>query len=148
MASRSIGDLSPVMQVLCNRHLDRCRRDLELKKLGIDVFLTCTWRDGREQAALYDKGRTAESIAKGEKIVTRAKPGKSKHEVTDPTGHPSAEAYDVGLLQHGKLLWDDTAPGKEAWAMVGAHGQLVGLKWYGAPDAPFQEGAHFQNPEV
>lgn len=148
MASREIRDLSPRMQVLYNKFNDRCRRDPELLKRGAAVILTCTYRSNDEQQKAYNQGRTPESIARGEKIVTKAKPGESKHNCTAPNGAPAAEAFDVAILQNGKLLWDDTPHGVETWNMVGAHGQAVGLKWYGAPDAPFREGAHFQNPEV
>lgn len=139
MASRSIGDLSSPMQVLCNRHLDRCRRDTELRRRGVEVFLTCTFRDDEEQNRLYAQGRTTAG-----RIVTNAKAGQSAHNHKTPQGEPAADAYDLGILVNGKLVWDDS----EAWETVGAHGVTVGLKWYGAPGAKFPEKPHFQNPEV
>jgi peptidoglycan LD-endopeptidase CwlK len=140
MASRAIGDLSPAMQVLCNRHLDACRRDTELRRRGVEVFLTCTYRPDAEQARLYAQGRDPNVPGP---IVTNAKAGQSAHNRT-LNGKPSAEAYDVGILVNGKLVWDDA----DAWQAVGQYGTAAGLKWYGAPGARFPEKPHFQNPEV
>lgn len=148
MASREIRHLSTQMQILYNRFADRCRRDVELQKLGVTVLLICTFRDDEEQAKLYAQGRTAPG-----KVVTNAKPGQSAHNAKTPQGEPAAEAVDVVPLVHGKPLWsmsDDptTAVNEQfVWNRVGEHGQAVGLKWYGSPDAPFREGPHFQNPE-
>jgi len=147
MASREIKDLSPAMQVLYNKFVDRCRRDLWLLKQGVSVILTCTYRDDAEQARLYAQGRTAPG-----RIVTNAKPGKSKHNATTPQGRPAAEAFDVALLLNGKLVWvdDPATPDNEMllWERVGEHGGVVGLKWYGAPGAAFPEKPHFQNPDA
>jgi peptidoglycan L-alanyl-D-glutamate endopeptidase CwlK len=140
MASRNIGDLSQAMQVLYNRFNDRCRRDLELLKLGVSVLLVCTYRSAAEQDALYAQGRTAPGA-----IVTRAKGGQSKHNATTPQGRPAAEAFDVVPVVNGTPVWNDTDP---AWQMIGANGVAVGLKWYGSPGSPFRECPHFQNPAV
>lgn len=141
MASRAIGDLSPAMQLLCNRHLDRCRRDPELRRRGVDVILTCTYRPDEEQARLYSQGRDP---AVPGPIVTNAKAGQSAHNHKDAGGKPSAEAYDVAPLEAGKVAWGDSA----AWDLIGAHGVAAGLKWYGSPGARFPEKPHFQNPDA
>lgn len=149
MASRNIGDLSPAMQVLYNRFNDRCRRDVELLKLGVSVLLICTYRSNDEQDALYAQGRTKPGV-----VVTRAKGGQSKHNCTTSQGKPAAEAFDVAPVLHGKPMWidhdDPATPENELaiWQMLGAHGKAVGLKWYGAPGAAFKEFPHFQNPAV
>jgi peptidoglycan L-alanyl-D-glutamate endopeptidase CwlK len=149
MASREIRHLSDVMQVLYNKFNDRCRRDVELLKIGVTVLLICTHRDNEEQATLYAKGRTAPG-----KIVTNAKPGQSKHNATLPDGTPAAEAFDVVPLIHGKPVWadkdDPATPEDEAWIWqrVGEHGVAVGLTWYGSPGSKFPEKPHFQNPDV
>lgn len=149
MASRNIGDLSPTMQVLYNRFNDRCRRDTDLLKDGVAVLLTCTYRSDDEQTALYAQGRTAPG-----RIVTRAKPGKSKHNAVDVHGKPAAEAFDIVPLVNGKPLWtdhDDPATALDelaVWERIGAHGLAAGLKWYGLPTAEFREFPHFQNPEA
>lgn len=149
MASREIRDLSPAMQVLYNRFFDRCRRDIELQKMGVTVLLICTHRSGAEQDALYAIGRT-----KPGKVVTNAKAGQSAHNAETPQGKPAAEAFDVVPLLHGKPVWvdhdDPATPEDELWIWnrVGEHGQAVGLKWYGVPTAKFREFPHFQNPAV
>lgn len=149
MASREIRHLSPTMQVLYNKFNDRCRRDVELLKMGVSVLLICTYRDNDEQAKLYAQGRTTPG-----RIVTNAKPGKSWHNAVDQTGQPAAEAFDIVPLMHGKPVWadkdDPNTPEDEAWIWerVGEHGVAVGLKWYGSPGAPFPEKPHFQNPDV
>jgi len=149
MASREIRHLSAELQVLYNKFADKCRRDTELLKVGVTVLLICTYRDVGEQAMLYAQGRTTPG-----RIVTNAKPGKSKHNATLPDGTPAAEAFDVVPLIHGKPVWadkdDPSTPEDEAWIWqrVGEHGVAVGLKWYGSPEAPFPEKPHFQNPEA
>lgn len=149
MASREIRHLSAAMQVLYNRFNDRCRRDVELLKMGVSVLLICTYRSNAEQEKLYAQGRTAPG-----KIVTNAKPGKSKHNAVDEYGEPAAEAFDVVPLLHGKPVWadkdDPETPEDEAWIWerVGEHGVAVGLKWYGSPESEFREKPHFQNPEA
>ena len=153
MASRNIADLSPAMRVLYNKFNDRCRRDTWLLKNGIDVLLTCTFRSPEEQARLYAQGRTLPG-----RVVTNAKPGKSKHNARDEHGEPASEAFDVLPLRHGKAVWgvagdgiddkpeDDITDDLEVWQRVGAHGMAVGLKWYGEPESAFHEFPHFQNP--
>jgi peptidoglycan L-alanyl-D-glutamate endopeptidase CwlK len=143
MASREIRDLSPAMQVLYNRFNDRCRRDQDLARAGVTVLLICTYRSDEEQEELYAQGRTKPGA-----IVTRAKPGKSKHNARLPTGEPAAEAFDVVPLRHGRPVWGTEGEDGELWQKVGAHGVAVGLKWYGSPDAAFREFPHFQNPDV
>lgn len=149
MASRNIADLSPAMQVLYNRFADRCRRDVELLKLGVAVLLICTYRSKEEQDRTYAQGRTLPG-----KVVTNAKGGQSAHNAETPQGKPAAEAFDVVPLLHGKPMWadhdDPATPENELaiWQMLGAHGVAVGLKWYGSAGAKFKEYPHFQNPAV
>lgn len=137
--SREIRDLSPAMQVLHNKFMDRCRRDTELLKDGVTVLVTCTYRDNAEQARLYNQGRTTPG-----RIVTNARPGKSKHNCTDAQGKPASEAFDVVPLRSGKPVWDSSDP---AWQIIGAHAVAVGLKWYGSPGSPFVEHPHMENPQ-
>lgn len=155
MTSREIKHLSPAMQVLYNKFYDRCRRDPWMLKNGVSVLLICTYRSAEEQAKLYAQGRTAPG-----RIVTNAKPGKSKHNTAAADGTPSAEAFDVVPLRHGKPIWgtsgdgideddsDDHTDDLEVWQRVGEHGVAVGLKWYGSPGSPFKEFPHFQNPDA
>lgn len=145
--SRAIADLSPAMQLLCQRHLDRCRRDTDLRRRGVEVILTCTYRSEEEQARLYAQGRDPKVPGA---IVTNARAGQSKHNTVDAQGRPAAEAYDVALIVNGKAIWQDNPATPEnemdLWLTVGAHGTVAGLRWYGEPGAKFREMPHFQNP--
>lgn len=141
MASREIRHLSPAMQILFNRFNDRCRRDPVLVQAGVAVMLICTYRDDEEQAKLYAAGRTAPGP-----IVTKAKPGRSKHNVKLADGTPAAEAFDVVPLRHGKPVWGVSGDDGAVWQQIGEHGAAVGLKWFGAADSAFREFPHFQNP--
>ena len=154
MASREIRDLSPEMQVLHNKFIDRCRRDTNLLKAGITILVTCTYRSSEEQNRLYAQGRTLPG-----RKVTWVKGGGSKHNHTTPQGKPDALAFDVVPLRHGKPIWglsgdgidddptDDQTDDLDAWQRVGAHGVAVGLEWGGnwtrSKDYP-----HFQMPDA
>lgn len=147
MASREIALLSPAMQILHNKFMDRCRRDTWLLKNGITILVTCTYRSNEEQAKLYAQGRALPGP-----IVTKAKPGQSKHNAV-ANGKPAAEAFDIVPLWNGKPLWSATVDDPKTepddvlvWQRVGQHGMDVGLEWFGAEGSPFKEYAHFQNP--
>ncbi|OBU86234.1 M15 family metallopeptidase [Chromobacterium subtsugae] len=129
MASRAISDLHPQLQPLAEAFLRRCRDQ------GVDPLLTCTWRSPAEQDALYQQGRS-----KPGPIVTRARAGQSAHNAM-LHGSPAALAFDVVPLQAGKPVWDADHP---HWQVMGQIGLALGLRWYGAADAPFREYPHFQ----
>jgi peptidoglycan L-alanyl-D-glutamate endopeptidase CwlK len=86
-----------------------------------------------EQSALYLRGRTPESKAKGEKIVTYAKPGHSPHNwgcATDWVEYrPEWKQNDVWV--------------RSGWAFYGKCAQKAGLQWGGLwkkfPDKPHNE---------
>lgn len=125
--SRDTKDLKPLARELCEKFISEC------KKQGIDILITSTYRDFESQQALYDKGRTAASKARGEKVVTNAKPGQSFHNYR--------VAFDVVPLVNGKAMWSDTT----LWTKIGAIGKSVGLEWAGDWKS-FKELAHFQLP--
>lgn len=146
MPSRAITDLHPELQLLCVSFLAACKRQ------SIDVLITCTYRSMQEQDELYAQGRT-----KPGRIVTKAKPGHSRHNnVSSKTGKPAALAFDVVPLRNGKPVWgtagngldedptDDHKDDLELWQRVGKIGMDLGLNWYGRPDAPFREFPHFE----
>lgn len=136
MASRSILDLAPELQELCRNHLDQANR--AISSLGANAFITCTYRSNQEQAALYAQGREFA----GPK-VTNAKPGESLHNAVDKeTGKPAALAYDLAILENGKLNWDAKS---EAWQIVGKAGVSLGLEWAWNWKS-FKEAPHFQLP--
>lgn len=129
MASRKIEDMHPALQPLVHQFL------AQAEHAGVDVLITCTYRSNEEQTRLYAQGRTAPG-----KIVTRAKAGQSKHNHTI-NGKPASLAFDIVPLVDGKAVWDAKHP---HWQILGAIGQKVGFKWYGAPGSPFKEFPHFE----
>lgn len=128
MASRSLNDLHPRLKERALAFLDRCRME------GIDVLIYCTYRSNKEQAELYEQGRS-----KGGKIVTYAKAGKSWHNFTID-GRPAAKAFDCVPMINGKPEWSTRHP---VWQMVGKIGTDVGLMWAGNWSR-FREYPHFQ----
>lgn len=139
MASRAITDLHPSLQPLALNFLSKCAAR------GLDVMVTCTYRSNEEQAAIYAQGRT-----KPGPIVTRAKPGQSKHNAVDEYGQPAAEAFDVVPLLHGKPIYEDPRDADHdwtndwGWRVVGEVAEEVGIDWYGRPGSPFREAPHLQ----
>lgn len=123
MASRDPKDLTPALQVLWAAMQAKCKAE------GLDVFLTCTYRTNYEQEKLYAQGRTAPGH-----IVTFAKAGQSKH------NKRPAEAFDIAILEHGKLNWN---PRSEAWGKVGKIGVELGLDW-AYNWKKFKECPHFE----
>lgn len=131
MASRKFSDLHPDVRFLADKFLDACL------DADIDVLVTCTYRSGIEQAALYAQGRTAPGA-----IVTNAQPGESLHNLL-LNGNPGARAFDVVPLVNGRPMWDAQNP---LWEKLGEIGEAVGLQWGGRwkhPDRP-----HFELKEV
>ena len=131
MASRKLSDLAPDVRFLAEKFLDSADDE------GIEVLVTCTYRSGMEQAALYAQGRTTKG-----KIVTNAKPGESLHNLL-LNGQPGARALDVVPMVMGKPMWDAENP---LWKRLGEIGESVGLKWGGRwkkPDKP-----HFELKET
>lgn len=124
--SRSIDDLHPTVAALCREFLARC------KASGIDVLVTCTYRDPVYQNLLHAQGRTPASKARGEKIVTHARGGDSLHNYR--------VAFDIVPLRNGKPTWSERDP---AWNLVGQIGTELGLEWAGNW-ASFKEFPHFQ----
>jgi peptidoglycan L-alanyl-D-glutamate endopeptidase CwlK len=130
--SRSLNDLHPAMQPLAAEFLNNC------KAAGIDLLVTCTWRSGAEQDALYAQGRTTPGS-----IVTRAKAGQSKHNHT-LAGRPASLALDVVPLRLGKPVW---AASDAIWKDVGRIGKACGLEWAGEWRR-MREFPHFQHPNA
>jgi peptidoglycan L-alanyl-D-glutamate endopeptidase CwlK len=140
MASRRIEDLHPDLQPLARRFVELCA------ERQVDVLITCTWRSGVEQDALYAIGRTPPG-----RKVTNARAGQSKHNVM-LAGSPAARAFDAVPLLHGKPIWEDPRD-KDAdwtndfgWRVMGEVAAELGLVWYGRPGSPFREAPHFQLP--
>jgi peptidoglycan L-alanyl-D-glutamate endopeptidase CwlK len=140
MASRRIEDLHPDLQPLARRFVELCA------ERQVDVLITCTYRSNTEQEALYAIGRT-----KPGRVVTKAKPGQSKHNAM-LDGKPASRAFDAVPLLHGKPIYEDPRD-KDAdwtndfgWRVMGEVAALLGLVWYGRAGSPFREAPHFQLP--
>jgi len=133
MASRSFNDFHPDLLPLAIKFRDEC------KAAGLDILITCTYRSNAEQDALYAIGRT-----KPGKRVTNAKAGQSAHNFTI-NGKPASKAFDFVPLKSGKPVWDDTQPENDAlWQSAGNIALGLGLTWYGAKGASFNEKPHVQ----
>lgn len=120
MASRSLSELHPIARELCLKWIDACKR------VGLDVLVYCTYRDGAEQDALYAQGRTAPG-----KKVTNAKAGESFHQYR--------VAWDAVPLVAGKPAWSDIA----LYLKMGEIAEGLGIEWAGRWKS-FRETAHFQ----
>jgi peptidoglycan L-alanyl-D-glutamate endopeptidase CwlK len=120
------------MQPLAAEFLNNC------KAAGIDLLVTCTWRSGAEQDALYAQGRTTPGS-----IVTRAKAGQSRHNHT-LSGRPASLALDVVPLRLGKPVW---AASDAIWQDVGRIGKACGLEWAGEWKR-MREFPHFEHPNA
>ena len=123
--SRKLEDLHPRVRVKAEALKAECAKE------GINIIFTSTLRDNECQQDLYNKGRTASSIAKKERKVTNAKPGQSYHNW--------GVAFDVVPIVGGKAIWNDT----KVWDRIGAIGVSLGLEWAGNWKR-FKEMPHFQ----
>lgn len=124
MASRSLDDLLPIVAAKARAHIAACKAE------GIDLLVTCTYRDPAEQARLYAQGRTAPG-----KIVTNAKPGQSFHEYR--------VAYDFVPMRDGKPVWTVTGENGKLWQRAVELAEAQGLESL-SRSTRFQEWPHLQ----
>ena len=132
MASRKIEDLDPRLQPLAQRHRDLCAKE------GIDLLITCTFRDDSEQDALWKIGRSGDKRPK----VTWVRRG--SHNIRDARGNPASTAYDVVPLRNGKCVWGTTGADLALWNRIGALAKSLGLEWGG--DWKVRDYPHCQLP--
>jgi peptidoglycan L-alanyl-D-glutamate endopeptidase CwlK len=118
--SRDVKDLHPAARERAVAWLAAC------KKAGLDVLITCTYRDNEAQNRLYAKGRT-----KPGKIVTNARGGSSLHNY--------AVAWDFVVMSHGKPMWNDL----KSFRAAGEIAESLGCEWAGRWKT-FKEMAHIQ----
>lgn len=125
IVSRALSDLLDPVRERAEKMLALCRND------GLDILVTCTYRDFEAQDRLYAQGRTIPG-----QIVTWARGGDSWHNWR--------RAFDVVPLRAGKPIWSTRGGDREIWMRVGELGRMCGLEWGGAwprhPDFP-----HFQD---
>lgn len=128
-SSRNINDLHPRLRAIFVRF------DSAMIKAGIDFIVTCTYRNDRDQDALFAQGRTAAG-----RVVTNAKAGQSKHNYVGDNERPASLAFDIVIMTNGKPDWNIDNP---AWKIAGKIGKSVGLEWAGDWKS-FKEYPHFQ----
>jgi peptidoglycan LD-endopeptidase CwlK len=136
--SRALNDLAPDIRMKAQEFLRRC------EVLGLDILVTCTYRDNDAQALLYASGRTIKGP-----ILTNAKPGQSLHNYVDRSfeglPRPASEAFDIVPMLAGKPVWDTTGDALKLWRQVGEIGEACGLQWAGRWSGALREFPHFQN---
>jgi peptidoglycan L-alanyl-D-glutamate endopeptidase CwlK len=125
IVSRAIADLIPPVADRAFQFLELCEAQ------GLDILITCTYRDFEAQERLYAQGRAVPGP-----IVTWARAGDSWHNWR--------RAFDFVPLRAGKPVWSIRGHDKDLWILAGRLGQSVGLEWGGEwtrhPDYP-----HFQD---
>ena len=124
IASRLLSALNPIVAAKCEAHIAACKAE------GIELLITCTFRDSEMQDHLYAQGRTEPG-----KIVTNAKGGQSAHNYR--------LAYDIVPMLYGKPVWGTAGSDGELWQRAGQLGEAQGLEWAGRW-ATFKELPHFQ----
>ena len=124
ISSRDLMELLPAVRVRAEKFLADC------KAAGIDLLVTCTFRDNEAQNALYAQGRTT----KGNR-VTNAKGGQSFHNYR--------VALDVVPLRNGKAVWNTSGADGQLWKKIGTIGKSCGFEWAGDWQT-FKEYPHFQ----
>ncbi len=78
---------------------------------GVVFFVVFTWRSLAEQQRLYQQGRTFDReqgiwmITDAKRVVTRARPGLSAHNVVTASGRPAALAADLMPIRNGQIHW-------------------------------------------
>ncbi len=118
--SRDIKDLDPAARERAQVWLKAVKAE------GIDVLITCTYRDAETQNRLYAQGRS-----KPGKIVTNAKGGQSFHNY--------AVAWDFVVMSNGKPMWNDL----KSFRRAGEIAEKLGIEWAGRWKT-FKELAHLQ----
>ena len=121
MASKSLKDLQPKVQLMAEEFVQKCA------EAGIEILIYCTLRSKEEQNVLYAQGRTTDG-----KIVTNARGGDSWHNY--------GCAFDWVPVIAGKLQWDNMP----LYARAGIIAESVGLEWAGRWTGKLKETAHCQ----
>lgn len=124
ITSRSLDDLKPEVKQKAEAFIAACALE------GIDLLVTCTYRDYEAQNALYNQGRRVRG-----NVVTNAKGGYSYHNFRC--------AFDVVPLRNGKPVWGTVGMDFKLWQQVGKIGKAQGLEWAG-DWREFREYPHFQ----
>lgn len=149
-----IKSLHPAFKMAVNQIL------LDMQSKGWDAVIGSGMRTREQQAALYAQGRETldnvnklrrhaglpHIVKKENSIVTHAKPGSSKHNLTTSllfTSHSTFEvvngyAVDIVSKVHG---WH---PSKQFWEDLGSLARKYGCEWGGDWKGKFYDPAHVQ----
>jgi len=90
MTSRKLIDLDEKIRLKVKKFIEACNEK------GIEIIITCTYRDNEEQELLWQNG------------FSRLKGGLSKHNIKK-NNIPSALACDIVPVIEGKAVWDNEA---------------------------------------
>lgn len=161
MASNRLDGLVPELREKAGRVIEQCAAR------GVELLITCTYRSPEEQAILYRKTRTKETIE--EKLlryrergfgfladileavgsqrghlgqhITQAGPGESRHNY--------GLAFDAYPTVYGKPLWNPHVAGYE-WDIYGevlaGEGLTWGGRWITSPEFPHAQLGNRGNP--
>lgn len=116
-ASRDINELSPVAEKACRLFLEEC------KKVGIDIFITETYRSQARQNYLYEQGRSRP----GQKVTWTKSSNHTGRMAWDIAVNPPKDLYDIATLKK-----------------AGAVAKTLGIEWGGNWDAKNLDMPHFQ----
>lgn len=142
-----IDFLAPIIQRPALELIAQCQ-----SKLGRRLLVVRGWSSTDEQDLLYQKGRTLNrntgiwEITEADKVVTRAKPGTSAHNIVRVDGSPASLALDVIPFS------DDGAPDWDAeprfWDSLYEIAWKVGLDPLGDPIGSYLAGdmGHLEEP--
>jgi hypothetical protein len=108
-ADDRLSRVAPALATKGRELIQRCQA------AGVAIRVSQTLRTWAEQDALYASGRT---VPGG--ILTKARGGESFHNF--------GLAFDIMILESGKITWDSRHPG---WRIAGEIGTGLGLLWGG-----------------
>jgi peptidoglycan L-alanyl-D-glutamate endopeptidase CwlK len=145
MASRDINELLQPVRRRAVALSQLC--DKTFAGTPISTAIVCTYRDPKEQYALYSQGRELLSKVNHSrklvglspitgvenKIRTNAKPGLSAHEYRC--------AFDLLAFESGRIVDNGDNP---VYGRIGLIGESLGLEWSGRWTGKLREAAHFQ----
>ncbi|MGF7049104.1 peptidoglycan L-alanyl-D-glutamate endopeptidase CwlK [Paenibacillus sp. DS2015] len=129
-AAEITDKLIPAVKLGLEKLVERCYAK------GVEIRITSGYRSSAQQQSIYDQGRTKASKAKGEKIVSNAKPGYSMHNY--------GLAGDFVLTRNGyDLTADSNSNGISDWLEVVTQAKLLGFEW-GGDWINFKDRPHIQ----
>lgn len=134
MSSRDIKDCVPLLREFWPKLWEYYRNEFKDREL----FLTCTLRSTDEQQELYKIGRRG---VKGEGVVTQIDGVKKLSKHNPLPDQPKARAFDVGVKENGKVVWNGKYFVPLA-LVIDYLGYKDKIKWGG--DFSFKDYPHFE----